>query len=195
MKMVCTRNRRRYSVQPDRSGQVKRNTRAIPGIPFLRKEDFEDTRVFIHSPRSVTTTFDTNSEPELIQVDYLRVKALSSGKNRNISVPVQILVQRSQRGSLGNMSKRLAGSMNSYLHIKTFLCQEKTIELFLECDPLSCKDKVKKIKNWLKSQIILYIEQKKELEMTQALEKEGTIVSTSSKADPEQSKDNPQKTL
>ncbi|MBW0556264.1 hypothetical protein O181_095979 [Austropuccinia psidii MF-1] len=36
--------------------------------------------------------------------------------------------------------------MNSYLHIKNFLGQEKTIELLGVCTPFSCKDKVKKDK-------------------------------------------------
>ncbi|MBW0548427.1 hypothetical protein O181_088142 [Austropuccinia psidii MF-1] len=36
--------------------------------------------------------------------------------------------------------------MSSYLHIKSFLGQEKTIELLGGWSPLSCKDKVKKEK-------------------------------------------------
>ncbi|MBW0582343.1 hypothetical protein O181_122058 [Austropuccinia psidii MF-1] len=83
------------------------------------------------------------------------------------------------------------GSMNSYLHIKSFLGQEKTIELLGGWRPLSCKDKVKKIKNWLKNQSILSIDQKKELEMTPALETEAPVASTSSKQGPEVSKDKP----
>ncbi|MBW0483314.1 hypothetical protein O181_023029 [Austropuccinia psidii MF-1] len=81
--------------------------------------------------------------------------------------------------------------MNSYLHIKSFLGQEKIIELLGGLSPLSCKDKVKKIKNWLKNQSLLSIDQKKELEMTPALEKEKPVVSTSSKPAPEISKDKP----
>ncbi|MBW0572884.1 hypothetical protein O181_112599 [Austropuccinia psidii MF-1] len=81
------------------------------------------------------------------------------------------------------------GAMNSYLHIRSFLGQEKTIELLGGWSPLSCKDKVNKIKNWLKNQIILSIDQKKELEMTPALETEVPVVSTSSKPAPEVSKD------
>ncbi|MBW0521317.1 hypothetical protein O181_061032 [Austropuccinia psidii MF-1] len=72
--------------------------------------------------------------------------------------------------------------MNSYLHIKRFRAQEKNIELLGGWSPLSCKDKVKKIKNLLKNQSILSIDQKKELEMTPALEKEGPVVSTSSRS-------------
>ncbi|MBW0519490.1 hypothetical protein O181_059205 [Austropuccinia psidii MF-1] len=82
------------------------------------------------------------------------------------------------------------GAMNSYLHIKSFLGQEKTIEPLGGWSPLSLKDKVKRIKNWLKNQSLLSIDQKKELEMTPALE-EGSVVSTSSKPAPETSKEKP----
>ncbi|MBW0553156.1 hypothetical protein O181_092871 [Austropuccinia psidii MF-1] len=81
--------------------------------------------------------------------------------------------------------------MNSYLHIKSFLGQEKTIELLGGWSPSSCQEKVKKMKNWLKNQSLLSIEQKKELEMTPALETEGPMASTSSKPAPEVSKDKP----
>ncbi|MBW0506132.1 hypothetical protein O181_045847 [Austropuccinia psidii MF-1] len=81
------------------------------------------------------------------------------------------------------------GAMNYYLHIKSFLGQEKTIDLLGGWSPLSFKEKVKKIKNWLKNQTLLYIHQKKEFEMTPALETEGPVASTSSKQAPEVSKD------
>ncbi|MBW0564801.1 hypothetical protein O181_104516 [Austropuccinia psidii MF-1] len=71
--------------------------------------------------------------------------------------------------------------MNSDLHIKSFLGQENTIELLGGWSPLSYKDKVKKVKSWLKNQRLLSIDQKKELEMTPALEKEGPLASTSSR--------------
>ncbi|MBW0525110.1 hypothetical protein O181_064825 [Austropuccinia psidii MF-1] len=83
------------------------------------------------------------------------------------------------------------GAMNSYLRIKSFLGQEKTIELLGGWSLLSCKNKVKKLKNWLKNQSLLSIYQKKELEMTPALETEGPVGSTSSKPAPEVSKDKP----
>ncbi|MBW0560405.1 hypothetical protein O181_100120 [Austropuccinia psidii MF-1] len=82
------------------------------------------------------------------------------------------------------------GAMNSYLHIKSFLGQEKTIELLEGRSPFSCKDKVKKINNWLKNQSLLSLDQKKELEMTPALE-EGPVASTSSRPAPETSKEKP----
>ncbi|MBW0585581.1 hypothetical protein O181_125296 [Austropuccinia psidii MF-1] len=83
------------------------------------------------------------------------------------------------------------GAMSAYLHIRSFLGQEKTIEILGGWSQLSCKKKVKKIKNWLKNQSVLSIYQKKELEMTPALETKGPMASTSSKAAPEVSKDKP----
>ncbi|MBW0567160.1 hypothetical protein O181_106875, partial [Austropuccinia psidii MF-1] len=68
---------------------------------------------------------------------------------------------------------------------------EKTIELLGGWSPFSCKDKVKKINNWLRSQSLLSIDQKKELEMTPALETEAPVASTSSKPAPEVLKDKP----
>ncbi|MBW0568671.1 hypothetical protein O181_108386 [Austropuccinia psidii MF-1] len=79
--------------------------------------------------------------------------------------------------------------MNSYFHIKSFLGQEKIMELLGGWSPLSCKDKVKNIKNWLKNQSLLSMDQKKELKMTPALETEGPLASTSSKPAPEVCKD------
>ncbi|MBW0569552.1 hypothetical protein O181_109267 [Austropuccinia psidii MF-1] len=87
----------------------------------------------------------------------------------------------------------LQGAMNSYLHIKSFLGQEKTIDPLGECSPLSCKEDVKKQNNWLKNQSISSIDQKKELEMTPTLEKKGPVASTSSKPAPEVSKRKPKR--
>ncbi|MBW0584725.1 hypothetical protein O181_124440 [Austropuccinia psidii MF-1] len=83
--------------------------------------------------------------------------------------------------------------MTSYLHIKSFLGQEKTIEGLGGWSPLSCKEKVKKIKNWLENQSLLSIDQKKELQMTTYLETEAPVASTSSKPAPEASKDKPKR--
>ncbi|MBW0561355.1 hypothetical protein O181_101070 [Austropuccinia psidii MF-1] len=191
MKMVHTRNGSNYSVQPDGCGQGRGKTKSRSAKSSSRKTHLEDARVAPHSPRSVPTDFDVNSEPELIHDNISRAKPFSSGSNRNISIPVQKLVQSSQRRGVGNMPKPLAGAMNSYLHIKSFLGQEKTIELLGGWSPLSCKDKVKKIKNWLKNQSLLSIDQKKELEMPPALATEAPVASTNSKPAPEVSKDKP----
>ncbi|MBW0490491.1 hypothetical protein O181_030206 [Austropuccinia psidii MF-1] len=69
----------------------------------------EDARVSPHSPRPVPTKLDVNSEPELIEGDILMDEPFPSGRNRNISVPIQNLVQRSKRIGVGNMPKPLAG--------------------------------------------------------------------------------------
>ncbi|MBW0530182.1 hypothetical protein O181_069897 [Austropuccinia psidii MF-1] len=71
------------------------------------------------------------------------------------------------------------GAMNSNLHIKSFLGKEKTIKFLGGWSPFSCKDKVKKINNWFNNQSLSSIDQKKELEITPALEKEGPVASTS----------------
>ncbi|MBW0567057.1 hypothetical protein O181_106772 [Austropuccinia psidii MF-1] len=81
--------------------------------------------------------------------------------------------------------------MNSYLHIKSFLGQEKVIELLGGWGILSCKEKFKKINNWLKNQCLLFTEGNKEFEITPGLEKEGPVASTSSKQAPKVSKDKP----
>ncbi|MBW0479659.1 hypothetical protein O181_019374 [Austropuccinia psidii MF-1] len=69
----------------------------------------EGFQSFLHSPRSVPTNFDENSEPEPIQSNILRAEPFPSGSHRNISVPIQKLVQGSQGRGVGNMPKPLAG--------------------------------------------------------------------------------------
>ncbi|MBW0534528.1 hypothetical protein O181_074243 [Austropuccinia psidii MF-1] len=81
--------------------------------------------------------------------------------------------------------------MNYSLHIKSFLGQEKRIELLGGWSPFSRKDNVKKMNNWLKNQSLLSIGQKKELEMTPDMEKEEPVASKSSKTAPEQPKHKP----
>ncbi|MBW0571181.1 hypothetical protein O181_110896 [Austropuccinia psidii MF-1] len=58
---------------------------------------------------SVLTNFDVNSEPELIEGSILRAEKFPSGRNRNISVPIQKLVQSSKRRGVGKMPKPLEG--------------------------------------------------------------------------------------
>ncbi|MBW0507555.1 hypothetical protein O181_047270 [Austropuccinia psidii MF-1] len=99
--------------------------------------------------------------------------------------------REAKEGEWGICPSLWQGAMNSYLQIKSFLGQEKTIELLGGWSPLYCKDKVKNIKNWLKNQGLLSIDQKTELELTPALDKEGPVASTSSKPAPEVSKDKP----
>ncbi|MBW0564601.1 hypothetical protein O181_104316 [Austropuccinia psidii MF-1] len=62
-----------------------------------------------HSPRSVPTNFDMNSESGLINDNTSRAEPLSSGRNRISSMPIKQLVQSSQRRGVGNIPKPLAG--------------------------------------------------------------------------------------
>ncbi|MBW0537318.1 hypothetical protein O181_077033 [Austropuccinia psidii MF-1] len=70
----------------------------------------EDARVAPHSQGSVPTNFDVNSESGLIHDNTSRSEPLLSGRNRNLSMPIHKLVQRSQRRGVGNMPKPLAGT-------------------------------------------------------------------------------------
>ncbi|MBW0467623.1 hypothetical protein O181_007338 [Austropuccinia psidii MF-1] len=110
MKRVHSRNGRSYSVKQDGSGKGRGKTRARPGKPSSRKAHLDDSRVSPHSPRFVPTNFDINYEPELIQGNVFRFEAISNGSHRNISVPVQKLVQCSQEMGVGNIPKPLEGA-------------------------------------------------------------------------------------
>ncbi|MBW0540174.1 hypothetical protein O181_079889, partial [Austropuccinia psidii MF-1] len=79
----------------------------------LRMQEFP-----LHSPLSVPTNFHVNSEPELIEGNILRAETFSSGRNGNISVPIQKLAQRSKRRGVGNMPKPLAGGQELLLTYK-----------------------------------------------------------------------------
>ncbi|MBW0503769.1 hypothetical protein O181_043484 [Austropuccinia psidii MF-1] len=147
MQMAHTRDGRNYSVQPDGSGQGRGKTRARSGKSSSRKTCLEDARAAPHYTRSVPTSFGVNSEPELIQCNILRAEPFPSSSHRNISVPVQKQVQRSQDRGVGNMPSLWQGAMNSYVHIKSSIDQEKTMEFLGGWRPFSCKDKVKKINN------------------------------------------------
>ncbi|MBW0475226.1 hypothetical protein O181_014941 [Austropuccinia psidii MF-1] len=107
--MVHTRNRSSYSVQLDGPGQGRGKNRTRSAKSSSRNTHLEDARASPHSPRSVPTNFDVNSEPELIEGHILRAEPLPSGSHKNILVPIQKLVQRSKRSRVGNMPKPLAG--------------------------------------------------------------------------------------
>ncbi|MBW0494973.1 hypothetical protein O181_034688 [Austropuccinia psidii MF-1] len=107
--MVHTRNGSNYPVQPDGFGQGRGQTKSRSGKSSSRKTHLEDSRVATHSPRSAPTNVDVNSESELIHDNISRVEPFSSGRNRNLSMPIQELVQSIQRGGVGNMPKPLAG--------------------------------------------------------------------------------------
>ncbi|MBW0590595.1 hypothetical protein O181_130310 [Austropuccinia psidii MF-1] len=189
--MVHTRNGSKYSIQPDGCGKGRGKTRPRSGKSSSRKTCLEDARVSPHSPRSVLTNADVNSNPELIKVNILRAEPFPSGSNRDISVPPKNWFRAAKEEEWEIFLSLWKGAMNSYLQIKSFLGKENNIELLGGWRPLSCKDKVKKIKNWLKNQSLLSIDKKKELKITPALEKEGPAAPTSSKPAPEVSKDKP----
>ncbi|MBW0558734.1 hypothetical protein O181_098449 [Austropuccinia psidii MF-1] len=107
--MVHTRNGSSYSVQPDGPGQGRGKTRTRSAKSSSRKTHLEDARTSPHSPRSVPTKFDVNSEPELIEGNILRAEPLPSGSHRNISVQIQKFVQSSKQRGVRNMPKPLAG--------------------------------------------------------------------------------------
>ncbi|MBW0477450.1 hypothetical protein O181_017165 [Austropuccinia psidii MF-1] len=109
MKMVHTQNGSSYSVQPDGCGQGRGKTKYRSGKSSSRKRFLEDARVAPNSPRYMPTKFDVNSEPQLIKGNILRAGPFPSGSHRNISVPAQKLVQRSQRRGVGNRQNPLAG--------------------------------------------------------------------------------------
>ncbi|MBW0539082.1 hypothetical protein O181_078797 [Austropuccinia psidii MF-1] len=107
--MVHTRNGSNYSVHPYGCGQGRGKTKSRSVKASARKTHMEDARVAPHSPRSVPTNFDVNSESALIHDNTSRAEPLSSGSNRNSSMSIQKLVQRCQRRGVGNMPKPLAG--------------------------------------------------------------------------------------
>ncbi|MBW0529299.1 hypothetical protein O181_069014 [Austropuccinia psidii MF-1] len=107
--MVHTTNGSSNSVQPDRPGQGRGKTRTRFGKSTSRNTPLEDARTSPPSPRSVLTNIDVNSVPELIEGDILRPEPLPSGSHRNISVPIQKMVQRSKKRGVGNIPKDLAG--------------------------------------------------------------------------------------
>ncbi|MBW0578158.1 hypothetical protein O181_117873 [Austropuccinia psidii MF-1] len=107
--MVHTRNGSNYSVQPDGCGQGRGTNKYRRAKSSSRKTHLEDARIVLHSPRSVPIDFDVNSEPELIHDNNSRAEPFLRSRNRNISMPIQKLVQSSQRRGVGNMPKPLAG--------------------------------------------------------------------------------------
>ncbi|MBW0525515.1 hypothetical protein O181_065230 [Austropuccinia psidii MF-1] len=92
---------------------------------------------------------------------------------------------------MGNFSKPLAGGHEILLTHKELYGSGEDHSALRRMESLVLQEKVKKINNWLNKQSLLSIDQKKELEITPALNKEGPVVSTSSKPTPEQHKDKP----
>ncbi|MBW0590057.1 hypothetical protein O181_129772 [Austropuccinia psidii MF-1] len=99
------------TIQSNQMDVDKEEARPNPEVPSLFKKDtFGGCQSFPHSPRSVPTDFDVNSEHELIHDNISRAEPSSSGSNRNIAMPIPKLFQSIQRRGVGNMPKPLAGS-------------------------------------------------------------------------------------
>ncbi|MBW0467422.1 hypothetical protein O181_007137 [Austropuccinia psidii MF-1] len=168
MKRVHNRNKSNYSVQPHGCGQGIGKTKSRSVKSFSRKTHLEDSRV---APIPLGLNYFQVAAIEIYQCQYKNWFKAAKEEEWEICPSLW------------------QGAMNSYSHIKSFLGQEKTIDHLGGWSPFSCKDKIKKIKNWFNNQSALSIDQKKELEMTPALGTEGPVVSTSSKPAPEVSKD------
>ncbi|MBW0584264.1 hypothetical protein O181_123979 [Austropuccinia psidii MF-1] len=169
--MVHTRNGSNYSVQPDGFGQGRGKTKSRSAKSSSRKTHLEDSEL-PPIPQGLT-----HFQVEAIEIYQCQYKNwLRAAKEEEWEVSPSLWI----------------GAMNSNLQIKSFLGQENTIELLGGWRPLSCKYKVKRIKNWLRNQILLSIDQRKELEMTPALETEAPVASNSSKPAPEVSNGKPQ---
>ncbi|MBW0590537.1 hypothetical protein O181_130252 [Austropuccinia psidii MF-1] len=99
------------TIQSNQMDMDKEEARSNPQISSIPQERhiWRMPELPPHSPRSVPTNVDVNSESELIPDNILRAGPLSSGSNRNLSMPIQNLVQSSQRRGMGNMPKPLAG--------------------------------------------------------------------------------------
>ncbi|MBW0579846.1 hypothetical protein O181_119561 [Austropuccinia psidii MF-1] len=187
--MVHTRNGSNYSVQLDGCGHGRGKNKSRSVKSSSRKTHLEDSRIAPHFPRPVPTNFDMNSESGLIHDNISRAEPVSSGSNRNLSIPIQKLVQRSQRTGVGNMPKPLAGGHELLLTHQELSGSGEDHTTLRRLEPIVFQRKSQKNKNWLKKKSLLSIDQKKELEMTPALETEGPVESTSSKPAPEVSKD------
>ncbi|MBW0498398.1 hypothetical protein O181_038113 [Austropuccinia psidii MF-1] len=83
--MVQTRKGSNHSVQPDGCGQGrgKNKSRSVKSSP--RKTHMEDARVSPHSPKSVPTNVQANSESGLIHDNILRAEPLSSVTHQELS--------------------------------------------------------------------------------------------------------------
>ncbi|MBW0546517.1 hypothetical protein O181_086232 [Austropuccinia psidii MF-1] len=144
--MVHTRNGSNYSVQPDGFGQGRGKTKFRSVKSSSRKTHMEDARVAPHSPRSVPTNLDMNSESGLIHDNISRAEPLSSGRNRNISMPIQKLVQSIQRRGVGNMPKPLAGGHKLLLTHQELSGSEENRTTLRRLEPIVLQRQSKKYK-------------------------------------------------
>ncbi|MBW0592790.1 hypothetical protein O181_132505, partial [Austropuccinia psidii MF-1] len=115
---------------------------------------------------------------------------IPQGLYQQTLIPNTKIGSEQQRKRSGKYAKPLAGGYELLLTHQELSGSGEDHRILRRVGPFSCKERVKKIKNWLKDPSLLSTDQKKELEMTRAL-KEGLVASTSSKPAAEASKEKP----
>ncbi|MBW0584110.1 hypothetical protein O181_123825 [Austropuccinia psidii MF-1] len=173
----------------DLDKEEARPGKCLPSISS-RKTPLEDAKAAPHSPRSVPTNFDVNSEPELIEGNILRAEPLPSGSHRNISVPIQKLVQISKRRGVGNIPKPLAGGHELLLTHQELSGSAEGHRTLRRLEPIVLQRQGQKDKELLKEPTSFICISEEGNGMTPALE-EDPVASTSFKPAPEASKEKP----
>ncbi|MBW0570068.1 hypothetical protein O181_109783 [Austropuccinia psidii MF-1] len=79
--------------------------------------------------------------PPIPQGNVLRDEPLSSGSHRNVSIPLQKLVQSSKRRGVGDMRKPLAGGNDLLIEHQKLSGSGEDLELLAGWSTSSCKDK------------------------------------------------------
>ncbi|MBW0468459.1 hypothetical protein O181_008174 [Austropuccinia psidii MF-1] len=124
---------------------------------FLKKDTSGELRSFPHSPRSVPTNVDVSSESELIHYNISMAEPISSGSNRDLSISIQELVPRSQRGGVGNMPKPLAGGHELLLRHQELSGSGEEHRTIRRMEPIFLKRKGQKDKEMVeKSRSFIY---------------------------------------
>ncbi|MBW0559782.1 hypothetical protein O181_099497 [Austropuccinia psidii MF-1] len=94
------------TTQSNQMDMSKEEARPSPEVASLPQER-QICRMpeFPPIPQGLHPHFDANSESGLIHDNISRDEPFLSGRNRDFSMPIQELVQSSQRGGVGNMPK------------------------------------------------------------------------------------------
>ncbi|MBW0466879.1 hypothetical protein O181_006594 [Austropuccinia psidii MF-1] len=129
--------------------------------------------------------------PPIPQGNFLRAEPLPSAGHRSISVPVQNMIQSSKGRGVPISCQPLEGGHELLLTHQELSGSEEDHRALSRMESLLLKRQDQKINNLLKNQSLLSIDQRKELEMTPALERERPIASKSSKPALQKSKDKP----
>ncbi|MBW0553880.1 hypothetical protein O181_093595 [Austropuccinia psidii MF-1] len=180
--MVHTRNGSNYSVQPDGGGKGRGKIKSRSVKSSSRKTHLGDASVSPHSPRSVPTNFDENSESGLINDNILRAEQLTSGRNRNLSMPIQKLVQSSQRRGVGNMTKPLSGGHELLLTHKDISGSGEDHRALRRLEPIVLQRQSQKEKELVEQQKSFIHRPEEGVGNDSILETEGPVASTSSRS-------------